>query len=154
MAQELVKDRLSAPELSAWRGFLRAHAALVRALDQELQQAEELPLTSYEVLLRLEDAPGRRLRMSELADSLFLSQSGATRLVDRLVREGLLTRERCDTDGRGTYAVLTEAGLERLQRARPVHLAGVRRLFLGRLTPGERDQLGALWDRLAPDGAR
>jgi DNA-binding MarR family transcriptional regulator len=154
MAQELVKDRLSAPELSAWRGFLRAHAALVRALDQELQQAEGLPLTSYEVLLRLEDAPGRRLRMSELADSLFLSQSGATRLVDRLVREGLLTRERCDTDGRGTYAVLTDAGLERLQHARPLHLAGVRRLFLGRLTSEERDQLGALWDRLAPDGAR
>jgi DNA-binding MarR family transcriptional regulator len=154
MQQAPVKDRLSPAELSAWRGFLRAHAALVGELDAELQAEQGLPLTSYEVLLRLEDATGRRLRMSELADSLFLSQSGATRLVDRMAREGLLTRERCDTDGRGTYAVLTDAGLERLRLARPVHLAGVRRLFLDLLAPEERDELGALWDRLAPGGSR
>jgi DNA-binding MarR family transcriptional regulator len=148
-AQTPVKP-LSGSELAAWRGFLRVHAALVRQLDAELEREHALPLTSYEVLLFLEAAPERRLRMSELAASLLLSQSGATRLVDRLERRGLVRRERCETDGRGFYAALTDAGSARLREARPTHLAGVRRLFLDRLSGSERDELATLWERLAP----
>src|SRR3954454_8098190 len=95
---------LSEAELGAWRGFLRVHSALVKALDTELAAAHKLPLSSYEVLINLEAAPGRRRRMAELADSVLLSRSGMTRLVDRLERDGLLARDHCTNDGRGCRA--------------------------------------------------
>ena len=91
-------------ELAAWRGFLRVHAALVHELDRELEETHGLPLTHYEVLLYLESAPGHRLRMAELASSVLLSQSGVTRLVDRLERDGLVAREPCPDDRRGLLA--------------------------------------------------
>ena len=146
--QRSVKGKLSQGELDAWRGFLRTHADIVRHLDAELQEEHGLPLTSYEVLLSLEAAPDRRLRMSELADSLLLSQSGVTRLVDRLVRDGLVRRERCDSDGRGYFAVLTDSGLARYQAARPTHLAGVRKRFLERLSDEQLEVLRGTWERL------
>ena len=101
---------LTAAELGAWRGLLRVHTALVRELDTELDAAHELPLSSYDVLIYLQSAPDKRLRMAELADSVLLSRSGVTRLVDRLEREGLLVRDTCTSDGRGCFAVLTDAG--------------------------------------------
>src|SRR5918998_5905069 len=83
---------LAPAELAAWRGMLRVHSALVKALDAELIAQHDLPLTSYEVLISLQAAPERRLRMAELADALLLSRSGMTRLVDRLERAGYLER--------------------------------------------------------------
>jgi DNA-binding MarR family transcriptional regulator len=139
---------LSDRELAAWRGLLEAHSTLVADLDAELESAHGLPLTSYEVLMYLGDAPGGKLRMGELADRLLLSRSGITRLVDRLARQGLLERERCEDDGRGYYALLTPLGRETLALARPAHPAGVRRRFLDRLDPAEVDTLGAIWGRL------
>ena len=126
----------------------------MRELDLELQEAHGLPLKSYEVLLLLEPALGRRLRMSELADSLLLSQSGITRLVDRLERGGLVRRERCESDARGYYAALTGKGLARLQEARPTHLAGVRRLFVERLSTRELEGLASTWERILPGATR
>src|SRR3954451_19288495 len=116
---------LSPLELGAWRGLLRVHTALVKALDAELSEAHDLPLSSYEVLITLETAPNRKRRMAELADSVLLSRSGMTRLVDRLEREGLLERDTCTADGRGCFAVLTPKGAELLESARPTHLDGV-----------------------------
>src|SRR4051812_13715302 len=116
---------LDPAELAAWRGMLRAHANLVRCLDGELREAHELSLHEYEVLLVLDNAPGRRLRMSDLATAVVLSQSGLTRLVDRLVLAGSVERTRCETDRRGLNAELTEAGRARLAEARPTHLAGI-----------------------------
>ena len=112
-------QELTAVELGAWRGLLRVHAALVRELDAELEAAHDLPLSSYDVLIYLQSAPGKRLRMAELADSVLLSRSGVTRLVDRLEREGLIVRDTCESDGRGCFAVLTDEGEELLARARP-----------------------------------
>jgi DNA-binding MarR family transcriptional regulator len=146
--QRSVKGRLTETELEAWRGFLRAHAAIIRELDAGLEAAHGLPLSSYEVLVFLEEAPERRMRMSELASSLLLSQSGVTRLVDRLERERLVRREPCDSDGRGTFAVLTDAGLARLREMRPTHLAGVRERFLDRLSDRDLERLRAIWNRL------
>jgi DNA-binding MarR family transcriptional regulator len=146
--QQPVKGDLDQLELAAWRGFLRAHADVVRGLDDELQAEHGLPLTSYEVLLYLVEAPARRLRMSELASSLLLSQSGVTRLVDRLERGGLVRRERCDSDGRGFFAVLTPAGLARFRAARPTHLAGIRSRFLDRLSDDDQRALRSAWERL------
>lgn len=142
---------LTPTELAAWRGLLSAHASLIARLDHELERGHGLPLTSYEVLIRLADADGRRLRMSELADALLLSRSGITRLADRLERQGLIERERCPDDGRGLYAHLTAAGREKLAEVRPAHLAGVRRHFLSHLSADEQRRLGEIWGRL--DGA-
>jgi DNA-binding MarR family transcriptional regulator len=125
------------PRLDAWRAFLRAHARVIRTLEGELQAEQDLALTDYDVLVQLSAAPDRRLRMSELADALLLSRSGATRLVDRLVAEGLVERITCDTDRRGQWAALTDAGHERLRRATPTHLRGVATHFLDRLSDGD-----------------
>jgi DNA-binding MarR family transcriptional regulator len=145
---------LDARELGAWRGFLRVHARLVRELDRELQAAHGLQLHAYEVLLFLDGAPGGRLRMSELADSVLLSQSGLTRLVDRLVRDGLVDRERCDDDRRGLYARLTPAGRRAFRAARATHLRGVRDRFLSRFDEAEQDALAELWERVEPGASR
>jgi DNA-binding MarR family transcriptional regulator len=137
-------------ELAAWRGLLRVHAALVKALDAELVSEHDLPLTSYEVLITLQAAPGHRCRMAELADRVLLSRSGMTRLVDRLEREGLLERDTCSSDGRGCFAVLTPAGEELLARARPTHLAGVRERFLRHFGDDELGAMAAWWERVLP----
>ena len=142
--------QLSPVELGAWRGFLRVHAALVKSLDAELASAHDLPLSSYEVLLTLEAAPGRKRRMSDLADSVLLSRSGMTRLVDRLEREGLLERDHCTADGRGCFAVLTEKGRSVLDTARPTHLGGVRERFLSQFEDHELGLLATWWDRVLP----
>ncbi len=146
------EDRLDERELGAWRGLLRAHAALTRALDAELTAAHGLSLSSYEVLLLLADAPAGRMRMAELADSALLSRSGLTRLVDRLERSGLIRREPCPSDLRGAHAVITEPGRDLFGSARRTHLAGVRRRFLDRYSEAELKAFGALWERLGPAG--
>ena len=146
-------SELSGTELGAWRGLLRVHTALVRELDAELDAAHGLPLSSYDVLIYLQSAPDRRLRMAELADSVLLSRSGVTRLVDRLEREGLIVRDTCSSDGRGLYAVLTDEGEAMLARARPTHLAGVRERFLRHFSDDELKQLAACWERVKPGAA-
>ena len=127
------------------------HSALVKALDAELLAAHGLPLTSYEVLINLQAAPGRRRRMAELADGVLLCRSGTTRLVDRLERDGLLVRDTCDSDGRGCFAVLTDRGEEVLPLARATHLEGVRERFLRHFGPDELDADGHL---VEPGAAR
>jgi DNA-binding MarR family transcriptional regulator len=139
---------LDKEELSAWRGMLRAHAGLTRELDAELTREHDLPLSSYEVLLFLADAEDGRMRMSELADSVLLSRSGLTRLVDRLERQGLLKRERCESDARGLFAEITPEGRRVFDAARHTHLDGVRKLFLSRFSRAELRALGALWQKL------
>jgi DNA-binding MarR family transcriptional regulator len=145
--------QLDERELRAWRGMLRAHAALTKALDAELEAAHGLPLSSYEVLMYLNDAEGRKMRMRDLASSVILSRSGLTRLADRLEREGLIRRESCNDDARGAYAVLTPAGAQKLAAARATHLAGVRSLFLQHFSEAELDALGEAWERVIPGAA-
>lgn len=144
-------EDLSDEELQAWRGLLRVHATLAKRLDAELESAHGLPLTSYEVLHYLEDAPDGRMRMCDLASAIQLSRSGLTRLVDRLERDGLLSRCSCDHDARGAYACLTEDGRERLSAARQTHLTSVREHFLSRFSPSELRTIAGLWERLGSD---
>ena len=143
---------LTSAEQTAWRTFLRAHATIVRALEAELLAEHDLPLASYDVLVQLSESPDSRLRMTELADRVLLSRSGLTRLADRLEREGLISREPCPSDARGTLAVLTDAGLARLREAWPTHLRGVEQHVTGRLTADEIEQLAALLSKIVPDG--
>lgn len=135
--------------LGAWRAFLRAHARVIRQLERELANEHDLALTDYDVLVQLSAAPDRQMRMSEMADGLLLSRSGVTRLVDRLVAEGLVQRVSCETDRRGQWAQLTDAGYERLRRASPTHLRGISEHFVDRLAP---DDLAALERMLTPIG--
>jgi len=121
----------------------------MRLLESELAQADALPLASYDVIVQLAEAPQHRLRMSEIADRVLLSRSGLTRLVDRLAREGLVVREPCVDDARGMYAVLTEAGLDRLRESARVHLPGVERHFVRAFSGPELRQLGQLLAHLA-----
>jgi DNA-binding MarR family transcriptional regulator len=137
-------------ELCAWRGLLRSYASLSKALDARLEAAHGLPLTSFEVLKYLGDAEGHRMRMCDLAESVILSRSGLTRLVDRLEREGLLVRESCVSDARGAFAKLTPAGREKLTAAWATHRAGVRSLFLEHLTDEDLYTLAAIWARVLP----
>jgi DNA-binding MarR family transcriptional regulator len=143
-------DRLTPLELGAWRELLRVHATLTRELDEELRRSHGLPLSSYDVLVNLESAADRQMRMSELADAVLLSRSGLTRLVERLERDGLLARADCPDDARGSLAVLTDEGMARLAEARKTHLRGVRARFLSHFSDDELQQLGELWQRLLP----
>src|SRR6185369_5866154 len=141
-------SRLDTRELRAWRGLLHVYAQLSKALDAQLVAEHGLPLTSYEVLMYLSDADGGRMRMNELADSVLLSRSGLTRLVDRLEREGYLERCSCAHDARGAFAVLTPAGREKVESARVTHLAGVREHFLSKFSSDELEVLGDAWQRV------
>jgi DNA-binding MarR family transcriptional regulator len=145
-------NRLDRDELAAWRGMLRVHSDMTRVLDAELTLRHGLPLTSYEVLLFLADSPDGRMRMSELADSVLLSRSGLTRLVDRLERDGLLEREQCEEDARGYFAAITDRGRALFTEARRTHLAGVRERFLSRFSRDDLQTLGELWEKVPHGG--
>lgn len=139
------------PRLDAWRTFLFAHAQVRRQLERELQAEQEMSLGEYEVLLFLAYSGERRLRMSELADRMVLSRSGATRLVDRLEAAGFVERVSCDTDRRGQWAQLTRAGYERLRAASPTHLRGIGEHFLDRIPADELAALRGTLERVATD---
>ncbi len=141
---------MSREERTLWRRFVETHAAIVRRLDEDLRAQSGLTLSSFEVLYELVRAPGNRLRMAELADRLLFTRSGVTRLVDRLVRDGLVERNDCVHDGRGVYAILTEKGFETFETAAAPHIDGIRRLFIDRLD-GWDDVLRRLLDQLAPE---
>ena len=141
-------ERITPEQLEVWRLFLRIQRRLSRRLEEDLQSKHELPLAWYDVLVRLVEAHDRRLRMAELADQVMLSPSGLTRLVDRLVKEGLVRRENAEQDGRGFYAVLTEAGYERLRDASGTHLRGIKDYVISSYTPEELATVAALLSRL------
>jgi DNA-binding MarR family transcriptional regulator len=130
--------------LGAWTALLRAHARVTRRLERELQAEHGLALADYDVLAQLEAADARRLRMSELADRLVLSRSGVTRLVDRLEAGGLVARVSCESDRRGQWAILTEAGRGRLTRASPTLHRSVCANFLDRIPAGRHAELERL----------
>ena len=125
-----------------WRRLLAVECRIRERLDAELQEFHGISVGDYDVLVHLSEAPGRSLRMSELAGRVLLSRSGLTRRVDGLVRSGWVERKACPDDGRGSLAVLTPAGLELLKTAAPTHVRGVRRYLVDPL--GEIGGLRAL----------
>jgi DNA-binding MarR family transcriptional regulator len=123
--------------LAAWREFLRTHAVVAATLSRELEDARGLPLAQYDVLVQLAEAPDGHLRMQALAARVLFSRSGLTRLVDRMAAGGLVRRERCADDRRGTFAVLTPAGRRCLRDAAGVHLRGIDEHFARHLTDAD-----------------
>ena len=141
--QEPIARPLTArdPRLAPWRSFLLAHARVSRRLDEELRAEHDVSFAEYDALLTIAQAPGRRVRMGSLAEQVLLSKSGVTRLVDRLVNDGLVERSTCSTDARGAEAVLTDRGLTRLRAASRTHLRGISEHFLAVV---ETEDLGSL----------
>ncbi|MEU8043894.1 MarR family transcriptional regulator [Micromonospora echinofusca] len=140
---------LDPDEQRTWRAYLTASRALMEALDRELQRDAGMPHAYYEILVRLSEAPQRRLRMSELAQVSGSSRSRLSHAVARLEAEGWVRRQECPTDRRGQIAVLTDEGFATLAAAAPGHVEGVRRHLFDALTPAQVDQLRRISETLA-----
>jgi DNA-binding MarR family transcriptional regulator len=123
--------------MRAWQALLHAHHQVIRKLDGELRENHDLPLAAYDVLLRLARAPGRALRMTDLADRVMLSPSGMTRLIDRLVSRRLVERQADPQDARVALASITDEGMRTLRSAARTHLRGIREHFTGALTEAQ-----------------
>src|SRR3954462_2839303 len=143
----------SATELAAWRGMLQMHAQITQALDAQMRSEHGLSVSSNEVLMFLAEAPERRLRMADIANQVLHRRSGLTRLVDRLVQLGYVTRCAAETDGRGASAELTDAGLQKFQAAQRTHREGVREFFLDHLNTTDTVVRGDIFTRLAASRA-
>jgi DNA-binding MarR family transcriptional regulator len=135
-------------EQRTWRAFIAGFRLLFEQLDRELQRDAGIPHTYYEILVRLSEAPGRALRMSQLADRTDSSRSRLTHAVDRLEERGWVRRQDCPTDRRGQLAVLTDAGMETLRAAAPIHVEGVRAHLFDQLTPEQVVQLRTISQKI------
>jgi len=134
---QLMAADIDESRLEAWRAFLRAHTASIRAIEGSLAEAGAVSLVEYDVLLALYHAPERRLRLRDLNQRLVLTRSGVTRLIDRLETGGLVRRERCGPDRRAAFAVLTEQGIEAMRLAWPIYARGIEEHFARYLTDEE-----------------
>jgi len=145
------KIRPTTPEQVAWVSLLRAHAAATRRFNSDLVSGHGLTLNDYEVLLHLAHAPERRMRRVDLANNVFLTPSGITRLLAGLERAGYVERASCASDARVTYAQLTDDGEAKLREAADAHVAGIREFFRDRFSRDELLALSGLLQRLPLD---
>ena len=134
---------LSTSEQEVWRAFLDVSRLLFEQLNRQLSDDAGMSLAEYEILVQLSEAPGRRMRMSELADRVVSSRSRITHTVGRMEERGLVRREACADDGRGVLCVLSAAGFARLETTAPGHVDMVRRIMFDPLDPSDVDGLGA-----------
>jgi DNA-binding MarR family transcriptional regulator len=139
------RERLTDQELAAWRGMLQVSFRLRREMGEALAR-HGLAMPDYDVLVTLAAQPRGRMRMNELADAVLQPRSSLTRITDGLERRGLIHREPCEVDARGTWAVLTREGRAAFRDAHRTHIANVRRLFLDRLADEQLEQLAAAWE--------
>lgn len=140
---------LDSDEQRTWRAYLTASRVLMDTLDRELQRDAGMPHAYYEILVQLSEAPGRQLRMSELAQAAGSSRSRLSHAVARLEAAGWVRREECPTDRRGQIALLTDEGFATLAAAAPGHVEGVRRHLFDALSPAQVDQLRRISETLA-----
>lgn len=134
--------------MRAWRAFLEAHAAISKAMEEDLRQECHLQLSWYDALVQLHESGGS-LRMHELADRLLLSRSATTRFADRLESAGFIERRSARSDRRGTIVTLTAIGRAELKRTAPVHLRGITEYFESQFTSEELQLIEKLFDRLS-----
>jgi len=132
----------------AWGALTRTHAAIVGRLQEALAAADFPPLPWYEVLATVAEAPDERMKMGELAEALVITRGGLTKLVDRLVKAGLLERTFCETDRRVSYATLLPAGRDLLDEMRPVVVAELKLTFAAKLSAAEADVLRDTLERV------
>ncbi|WP_189333240.1 MarR family winged helix-turn-helix transcriptional regulator [Actinoplanes ianthinogenes] len=141
-------EPLSESQLQHWRTFVESSWALHTTLEDELRAATGLSMNDYHVLVALAEAPGRRIRMGELASRLVLSPSRVTYQISSMVKRGLVEKQSCPDDKRGFEAVLTEQGLTALREAAPAHLETVRRSFIDHLDDEELAIVGRVFAKI------
>src|SRR5881397_4055851 len=134
------------PHREAWIAITQTHAAVTGRLQEALTAAELPPLPWFEVLATLDRAPEQRLKMGELAEALVITRGGLTKLVDRLIKAGLLERAFCETDRRVSYATLLPAGIELLEEMRPIVRAELASAFSAKLTVAQADEMREMLD--------
>jgi DNA-binding MarR family transcriptional regulator len=134
--------------LQAWKGMLAYNAEVIFRIERELKLAGAIPLAYYDILIELELAPDKRLRMYDLAEACLLTKSGITKNVNALEKHGYLTRERCPSDRRGLFAVLNKAGHAAVKKAAPVYKRCIEAFFASALTEGETKTLEKIFGRL------
>lgn len=134
--------------LKMWRAFLKTHSTVVKYLERRMHDQHGLPLAWWDVLIQLADGPGGRLRMGELAESVLLTRSGVTRLLDRMIDAGLVIREPCPGDRRGYYAVITQQGMDTIERVGPDHSKDAWEVFLGCITEEEAVAMREVFNRV------
>ena len=127
----------------SWEALLRVHAALVPILAGEVEEATGLPLPWYDVLIELNSAPGRQLRMQDLGERVVLSRTRVSRIVDDMIQQRLVIKDPDPTDGRATLATITPEGRRALRRAAPVYLNGIKRHFSSHLELNELNTIQA-----------
>ncbi|HEX6445027.1 MAG TPA: MarR family transcriptional regulator [Streptosporangiales bacterium] len=135
-------------EQRIWRSYLLGHARLNDLLDRDLREGHDLSLAEYEVLVRLSETDERSMRMAELAKVCNQSRSRLSHTVDRLAKDGLVTRHTCDHDRRGIWAILTDAGSRRLSEAACTHVRGVRKYFVDTVDKNDYRALGRAFDAI------
>ncbi len=136
------------PHREAWIALTQTHAAVSGRLQEALTAAELPPLPWFEVLATLDRAPEQRLKMGELAEALVITRGGLTKLVDRLIKAGLLERTFCETDRRVSYATLLPAGIELLEEMRPIVRGELAVAFSANLTTAQAEELREMLDRV------
>ncbi|NUS65604.1 MAG: MarR family transcriptional regulator [Saccharothrix sp.] len=134
--------------MRAWRNYVVGASMLADRLHRELQDGHGVSLADYEVLVRLSERPGRRMRMSQLADEVASSKSRVSHQVARMEREGLLRRVECSDDGRGVFAELTDAGMTLLETSAPTHVEGVREHMIDLLSRDEQAVVAKVFERV------
>jgi DNA-binding MarR family transcriptional regulator len=147
-------EKINRLQTESWVSFLRAHSAITRQLNADLLNEHGLTLNDYEVLLCLAGEPEGMMRRVDLAETVILTASGITRLLDGLERAGLVEKASCASDARVSYAKLTDAGRVKIHQAAATHLAGVGELFLERFSEAERETLAELLGRLPHTGSK
>jgi DNA-binding MarR family transcriptional regulator len=140
---------LNEDEMRLFRAFLAAYSGITSRLDSLLKASTGFTLDDYEVLVHLSESPDHRARMGELSDQLLHSRSRLTQRIDRLVSKGLVEREKCDSDARGTWAVLTPTGFDALRDAAPEHVEHVREHLFAHLSEDEVPAMMQILERLA-----
>ncbi|MFG2732351.1 MarR family winged helix-turn-helix transcriptional regulator [Streptomyces canus] len=139
---------LTPEEQHAWRGFVRLHERLGGRLGRQLQTESNMSTADFAVLVELTDVPQGRQRFLDLAQSLEWEKSRMSHHIARMAKRGLVAREECPEDGRGTFVVITDAGREAVEATAPRHVEAVRALFLDHVTPAELQVLADISDRV------
>lgn len=139
---------MSQSEMRAWRAYVIGSELLRKQLNRELQDGHDIALADYEVLVRLSEQDGRRMRMAQLAGEVASSKSRLSHQISRLEAAGLVQRVDCGDDARGIFAELTEAGMSRLRATAPTHVDGVRSHLIDLLTPEDQEALASIFERV------
>jgi len=141
-------ENLTPTENKAWRNLQRAQSNISSTLDRDLAAEHGLGLADFDVLNYLAESAQKSARMSDLAKNVLLSPSGLTRRLDGLVKAGVVERRRCQSDGRGQLAVLTQQGMSKLEEMRPAHVRSVRKHFINLVSAEQLQQLIDILDGL------